>query len=269
MNLRRKILISLLVGIGLATPVAAQTVSPSRQGVLVFGGTGKLGADVVKALVAADEDVTVFVRAGSDRSPLDSLKVDYAIGDLLDEKSIAAAFDAKKYRAIVDASANRASTGKGGGPNRDSHGFYTAIMAPMAKHAKRTGVQQFILHGSVLAGDNINLFPQLAFLKGSGTLIDKGQAEKILIDSGVPYTIIRHGRVPNDPQPPPTGNAYLSADQTIFGDVTRGDLAMLTLDALGNPMRTNRVFHAFDPTFKMDRPLPTGPIGPKATKPKD
>ena len=56
---------------------------------------------------------------------------------------------------------------------------------------------------------------------------------------------------------PNTGTA-----DVFFGDVTRGDLAMLTLDVLGNPMRTNRIFHAFDPTFKMERPLPTGPIGP-------
>ena len=262
MLVRRKFLISLFLGIGLATPTTAQTGFANRNGVLVFGGTGKLGVEVVKALVAAGEDVTVFTRAGSDRSALDGLKLDYAIGDLLDEKSIAATFDAKAYRALVDASANRASTGKGGGPDRDSNGFYTAIMTPMIKHAKRTGVKQFILHGSVLAGDNIKLFPQFAFLKGSGTLIDKGQAEIILIESGVPYTIIRHGRVPNDPQPPPTGNAYLTTDQAVFGDVTRGDLAMLTLDVLGNPMRTNRIFHAFDPTFKMERPLPTGPIGP-------
>jgi uncharacterized protein YbjT (DUF2867 family) len=230
--------------------------------VLVFGGTGKLGSEIVKLLAAAGADVTVFVRAGSDRGALAGLDVDYAVGDLTDEASVAAAFDAKNFHAVIDASANRSAvqsrgTGPEGGPDRDSAGFYERIMRPMATHAKRTGVAHFILHGSVLAGDNIDLFPQFAFLKGSATLADKGRAEQILIDSGVPYTIIRHGRVPGDPQPPATGNAYLTGDQAVFGDVTRADLAILTLDVLGNPGRINRVFHAFDPTFKIDRPLPT------------
>lgn len=234
-------------------------------GVLVFGGTGRLGAEVVKLLVAADEDVTVFTRANSSRELLAGLKVDYAVGDLGDDASIAAAFDAHSYRAVVDASAERGGTrGRGGQsaasvPVRDSKGFYEKAMRSIASHAKRTGVKQFVLHGSVLAGDNIELFPRFAFLKGSTTLVDKGKAEKLLIESGVPYCIIRHGRVPNDPQPQPTGNAYLSTDQTIFADMTRGDLAMLTLDCLDNPARMNRVYHAYDPTFKMDRPLPTGP----------
>lgn len=241
--------------IGLAPPNAslARTGGP----ILVFGGTGKLGSEIVKLLVAAGEDVTVFAREGSDRGALAGVDVDYVVGDLMDEASVAAAFDAKPFHAVIDASANRPGTGAGGGPDRDSAGFYENIMRPMATHAKRTGVRHFILHGSVLAGDNIELFPQFAFLKGSSTLADKGRAEKLLVDSGVPYTIIRHGRVPADPQPPATGNAYLTGDQAVFGDVTRADLAILTLDVLGNPGRMGHVFHAFDPTFKIDRPLPT------------
>jgi uncharacterized protein YbjT (DUF2867 family) len=225
--------------------------------VLVFGGTGKLGAEIVKLLVASGDDVTVFVRPTSDKSALAGLKVDYAVGDMLDDASVGAAFDAKRYRAVIDASANRASSGAPNREDRNSKGFYAAIMRPMAKHAKRTGVSQFILHGSVLAGENIDLFPQFAFLKGSGTLKDKGEAEDILAASGVPYTIIRHGRVPDDPQPPATGNAILSSNQALFGDVTRADLAILTLDALDNPARMNKVFHAWDDSFKISRPLPS------------
>ncbi|MDX2225381.1 MAG: NAD(P)H-binding protein [Rhodospirillaceae bacterium] len=251
----RSILIAAAAIFGLILPAAS--LATANGPILVFGGTGKLGSEVVKMLVAAGEDVTVFVRAGSDRGALAGLDVDYVVGDLMDEASVAAAFDAKPFFAVIDASANRPGTGAEGGPDRDSAGFYERIMRPMATHAKRTGVKHFILHGSVLAGDNINLFPQFAFLKGSSTLADKGRAEALLIDSGVPYTIIRHGRVPNDPQPSPTGNAYLTGDQAVFGDVTRGDLAILTLDVLGNPGRLGRVFHAFDPTFKIERPLPT------------
>ncbi|MDX2145537.1 MAG: NAD(P)H-binding protein [Rhodospirillaceae bacterium] len=268
---RRALLIAGLAGLGLAPSLRAWAASDDRGGVLVFGGTGKLGSEIVKLLVAAGEDVTVFARASSNRDLLAGLKVDYAIGDLTDAASVAAAFDAKRFDTVIDASATRepaAAQDAGasraevprGGPERDSKGFYEATMRIMAAEAKRTGVKHFILHGSVLAGDNIDLFPQFAFLKGSPTMLDKGRAEKILIDSGVPYTIIRHGRVPGGPQPPATGHAYLSTDQTIFGDMTRADLAILTLDCLHNPARMNKIYHATDPTYKMDRPLPSGPM---------
>ena len=101
------------------TGLAALPTGAARR--VVYLGTPEVAVPPLQALVAAGEDVTVFTRAGSDRSALDGLKLDYAIGDLLDEKSIAATFDAKAYRALVDASANRASTGKGGGPDRDSN----------------------------------------------------------------------------------------------------------------------------------------------------
>ncbi|MSO98094.1 MAG: NAD-dependent epimerase/dehydratase family protein [Rhodospirillaceae bacterium] len=271
---RRSLLLSGIASTWAATAAHAQTQPNNRGAVLVFGGTGKLGSEVVKLLVAAGDDVTVFTRQSSGRELLAGLKVEYAIGDMADDKSVAAAFDSKKFRAVIDASANRepgAERGpagraerRRGGPEGDSKGFYEATMAIMAAHAKRTGVNHFILHGSVLAGDNIELFPQFALIKGSGTLIDKGRAEKILIDSDVPYTIIRHGRVPSDPQPPATGHARLTLSQDVFGDLTRADLAILTLDCLDNPARINKIYHAWDDTFKIDRPLPTAPRGTPA-----
>ena len=66
--------------------------------VIIFGGTGRLGAPIVKLLVQAGEEVTVFARKDSDKSRLSGLKVDYVVGDLTDEKSVAVAFDSKKFR---------------------------------------------------------------------------------------------------------------------------------------------------------------------------
>jgi uncharacterized protein YbjT (DUF2867 family) len=247
-----------LIAIAITALVGAAPARAAEGGVLVFGGTGKLGSEIVKLLAAAGDEVTVFARPGSNRDRLAGLNIDYAVGDMLDGASVAAAFDAKRYRAVIDASG--LTEGQRGDPgNRDTKGFYAATMRNMATHAARTGVGQFILHGSVLAGDNIDLFPQFAFIKGSPTLIDKGNAERVLIDSGVPYCIIRHGRVPADPQPPPTGQSWLSTDQSIFDDMTRADLAMLTLDCLDNPARMGKIFHATDPVYTIDRPLPAGP----------
>jgi dihydroflavonol-4-reductase len=55
---------------------------------LVTGATGFVGAAVVRALLAAGWQVRVLARAGSDRSNLDGLDVDVAVGALADVASL-------------------------------------------------------------------------------------------------------------------------------------------------------------------------------------
>jgi dihydroflavonol-4-reductase len=59
--------------------------------VLVTGGTGFVGASVVRALAARGDRVRVLVRPESDRRALTGLPVDYAVGDLCDPASLAPA----------------------------------------------------------------------------------------------------------------------------------------------------------------------------------
>jgi uncharacterized protein YbjT (DUF2867 family) len=225
---------------------AAEVTSADRSGVLLFGGTGRLGAPIAKLLVAAGEPVTVFVREGSPRDRLAGLQVRYVTGDLADERSIAAAFDTRPFRAAIDASAQR-------GASNAVPRFYENAATWIVRHAKRTGVRQFILHGSIGAGANAREVPALRGRPGSDRLADKGLAERAVISGGVAYTIIRHGLVPYDPQPPATERAYLTPDLSSWGEVTRDDLAILTLDVLDNPARFNRIYHAIDPGLRLRR----------------
>ncbi len=218
-------------------------------GVLLFGGTGRLGVPIAQLLVAAGEDVTVFVRRESSTEALKGLKVRYVVGDLLDEKSIAAAFRKRHYRMVIDASAQRGAGDQVGD-------YYQSVARAQLKYAAETGVKQFILHGSIGAGANLQQVPQLRNVPGTSRLADKGKAEQIIIDSGVPYTIIRNGLIPKDPQPPPTERAFLTTDLTTMGEVTRGDLAILTLDAMDNPARLNKIYHAIDPGLHLRTDVP-------------
>lgn len=240
-------LTAILVICGVGLPQIAFAVDTTDGGVLLFGGTGRLGMPIAKLLVATGESVTVFVRQDSSRARLQGLPVRYIVGDLADENSIARAFDSRRFRVVIDASAQR-------GASNAVLKFYENAAGWIVKHAKRTGVRQFILHGSIGAGDNRQEVPALRGAPVSDRLVDKGFAEKAVIAGGVPYTIIRHGLVPYDPQPPATERAYLTRDLSTWGEITRDDLAILTLDAMDNPARLNRIYHAIDPHLRLRRP---------------
>jgi dihydroflavonol-4-reductase len=55
---------------------------------LVTGGTGFVGANVVRELVAAGASVRVLARAGGDRRALEGVRVELVDGDLLDPASV-------------------------------------------------------------------------------------------------------------------------------------------------------------------------------------
>ena len=58
---------------------------------LVTGGTGFVGANLVRELLADGRTVRVLARPGSDRRALEGCRVEIAEGDLLDRDSLRAA----------------------------------------------------------------------------------------------------------------------------------------------------------------------------------
>jgi len=217
------------------TAVAAENDSAD---VLVFGGTGRLGAPIVRLLVDAGYPVTVFARPTSDRGRLAGLNVSYITGDLMDTDSVVAAIDGKPFRFVIDASARGAS--------RDR--FYATAMQNILQAVASSQVQQFILHGSVGAGDNMKNFPDFGFERMRDLMLAKGEAETLLKSSGLGYTIIRNGMVRPDGTPA-TGTTRLTEDDSVLGTTTRLDLAALTLQCLDNKECMNKTFHAVDDSF--------------------
>jgi uncharacterized protein YbjT (DUF2867 family) len=208
--------------------------------VLVLGGTGQLGAEIVKLLVANGDHVTVFARASSDRSRLEGLAVNYATGDLLKEPDIAAALRAKKYDVVI--SAVRVQGG-------DIH-FYEKIMGTLTAQARATGVGQIIHNSAVGAGRNAEKFKGLGWENVPGLLDrmkDQGVGEDLIRASGVPYTIIRNTRLYPDGTPP-TGRAELTEDDSVIDPMTRPDLARLNMKCVGNPACLNKTYHVRDPS---------------------
>jgi uncharacterized protein YbjT (DUF2867 family) len=228
----------------LGSAVAVQAAE--GRTVLVLGGTGQLGAEIVRLLVRNGDRVTVFARPTSDRSRLRDLPVDYAVGDLKNDADVAAALRARKFDAVVVAV--RVMDG-------DIH-FYETIMKPVTAHAKATGVTQIIHHAAVGAGANAGKFKALGWDKVPGLmdrLKDQGVGEEILRASGVPYTIIRNSRLHPDGTPS-TGKAELTEDDSVLTPMTRADLALFTLRCLGNPACLNKTYHVKDPSLAWPPP---------------
>jgi uncharacterized protein YbjT (DUF2867 family) len=201
----------------------------------VFGGTGRLGSEVVRALVAAGFDVDVFARPGSDRQRLAGLPVAFVTGDALNDDDVRRALQARRYRVVVNAL----------GRSESPPSFFATTGVSIARWAKETGVEQVILHSSVGAGDSRAAFgpprsPTLAAVYDA-----KEAAESALVASGVHYTIIRNARL----QDPPEGMREaprLVADPVAIGTVSRRGLAKLTADCAARSRCYDRIYHAVD-----------------------
>lgn len=224
---------AILWGLLLLSPAAIA----ADGGVLVLGGTGQLGSEIVKDLVEAGEDFAVLVRPTSDRARLDGLDLTYVVGNILDDADMERIFTSATYRAVIDAS---------GSPMGVNPAYYSDSQRLITKWAKATNVGQIILHGATGAGDSSEMFIFENIPEAPKSAIkSKSIAEDVLAASGVPYTIIRHMTL-LPLENIETGNARLTKDHTTMGAITRDGLARLTLECLDNADCIDVIFHAVD-----------------------
>lgn len=208
--------------------------------VLVFGGTGRLGSDIVKALLADGHNVTVFSRQSSNRKRLANVSVDYVIGDVLIESTVVDAISARKFDVVIDA----LSRGNKGVE------FYQIAAENIVTGIASSNVEQVILHGSVGAGNSRSGSSANGVL--SGVMKTKTVAEEVLQASGVRYTIIRNYQLLKYGTAE-TGNAALYDDVTVTGPVTREGLARLNAKCTLNAECYDKIYHAADLTRKTTR----------------
>lgn len=228
-----------------ALPGAAGEPGTGRE-VLVLGGTGHLGAEIVQRLVDRGDRVTVFTRPASDRSRLAGLPVTFVEGDLRRAAEVEAAFRGRRFHAVIVAV--RVMDG-------DIH-FYETILKPVTVQARAGGVAQIIHASAVGAGANAAKFPTLGWEKVPGLLDrlnDQGVGEDLVRASGVPWTIIRNSRL-YPPGTPATGKAVLTEDDTVLTPMTRADLAALTVGCLDNPGCLGKTWHVRDPSLTWPPP---------------
>jgi uncharacterized protein YbjT (DUF2867 family) len=106
--------------------------------VLVVGGTGALGGQVVDAILARGKSVRALVRPSSDAGRLEATGATIARGDMMDPASLLRAMDGAD--AVVTTAAGYPRHSKGDSPDIDVVGNRNLAYA-----AARTGVRRFVL----------------------------------------------------------------------------------------------------------------------------
>ncbi|MBU3672416.1 MAG: NAD-dependent epimerase/dehydratase family protein [Sinobacteraceae bacterium] len=214
--------------------VAATPNSPPLS-VLVFGGSGQLGSLVVRAALAEGHKVSVFARETSNMQRLEGLPVTVIRGDVREAADVDRALKSQSFDVVVDAL----------GRSESGVEFYEQAAGHITRAAAATRVKHLIHHGSVGAGESRAAYPANLLPERNALLLSKGAAEKLVRDSGVPYTIIRNAVL----RPLPAGQAdraELFEDPLAFGAVSREGVARLTVQCFRDPRCRNRTFHAID-----------------------
>ena len=226
--------------------MALLATNAMAERVLVLGGTGQLGAELVRLLLERGDDVTVFARPTSDRSRLEGMNVEYVVGDLLEEPTVQKAFQETSFDVVVNTVRAPLST-------KD---FYDIVSRNIVTHAKANGVKQIIHHGAVGAGDNMALHPDVPWAQIPGLearMLDQGKAEQNFLTSGISSTVIRNARVWPDGTPS-TGKARLTEDQSVLTPNTRADLALFTVQCIGNSECDGKIYHVQDESLTWPPP---------------
>ena len=141
--------------------------------ILIAGGTGRLGGLVVEELLARGERVRVLTRCAARADRLRAAGAEVAVGDVRDPASLLPAADGAQV--VVSAVHGFAGTGRVTPANVDRDGNAHLVAA-----AQREGAEMVLM--SVIGADRqhpLQLFQM------------KAEAEEVLRDSGLHWTIIR------------------------------------------------------------------------------
>lgn len=193
--------------------------------VLVTGATGFTGSRVVPLLLENGYEVRCFVRETSDRSPLSTLPVEWAIGDLSTPQALTSALRS------VDALINIASLGFGHADN-------------IITSAKEAGVKRGIFISTTA------IFTQL----NAGSKSTRLAAEEAIQASGLDYTILRPTMIYGSPRDRNMWRLIrllrITPILPIFGDgeslqqpIFVGDVAQAVLLALRNDITIRKSYN--------------------------
>jgi len=210
---------------------------------LVAGATGETGRRIVRVLVAKGIPVKVLVRDRQKAQAILPNTVEFAEGDVLKRDTIEA--------AIADCTVLLCATGAR--PSFDPTGPYQVDYEGtknLIDVAKARNLEQFVLVSSLCVSrffHPLNLFWLVLYWKK--------QAEDYLMQSGVPYTIVRPGGLKSD-DTDDRALVMAPADTLFEGNVPRLKVAETCVAALTNPEAKNKIVEIVAQENAAEKPFP-------------
>jgi len=191
--------------------------------IAIVGGHGQVARHLIHVLRRADHDAVALVRKEEYRTELEGRGAEVRLLDIenQDADAFAAAFEG--CGAVVFAA--------GGGPDGNIERKRTVDLEGSLKSiagAKRAGIDRFVQISAINVDDPL---PADTGDVWRAYVEAKRDADAALRDSGLAWTIIRPGRLTDDPA---TGKVSLGPD-VARGDVTRADVAAVVAAVIDVP----------------------------------
>ncbi|NET04195.1 MAG: SDR family oxidoreductase [Symploca sp. SIO2B6] len=203
--------------------------------IFLAGASRGVGREIAKDLRQQNYKVKALLRQEDSRPELEAMDIEVVMGDALDTVSVEQAILANEpIEAVISTIGGLPKDGQ----RADYLGNKNLIDA-----AVKAKVHKFILISSIGSGESVVALPPQALGTLKPVLIEKEQAEKYLIASGLTYTIIRPGGLKSEPA---TGNGILTEDYKVAGTIHRADVADLVCKCLFADAANNKVLSAVD-----------------------
>lgn len=191
--------------------------------IAIVGGHGQVARHLIHDLRRSDHDVVALVRNPDHRADLESRGAEVRLLDIegQDADGFATAFDG--CQAVVFAA--------GGGADGKVERKRTVDLEGSLKSiegARRAGIRRFVQVSAIGVDDPLPADTEEVW---RAYVEAKRDADAALRDSGLDWTIIRPGRLTDDPA---TGRVALGHD-VERGDVTRADVAAVLAAVLDEP----------------------------------
>lgn len=222
-------------------------MSLTSDRVLVAGAGGDTGRELLALLGPSEFTVRATTRS---RASVDALE---RLG--ADEVVVVDFFDpADAVRAVEDCDVVLCALGTPFGPRHllggtlvDRTGVINLVTAAVG-----ADVDHVVYESAIGVGNSRARLPRLGRLLIRATLRAKGDAETAIRRSGLGYTILRPGRLTNEP---PGGEVLVGeGGDTLYGTIPRADVARLMAAAPFTPEARNRTLEIASRSGLRDTP---------------
>jgi uncharacterized protein YbjT (DUF2867 family) len=195
--------------------------------VVIAGGHGKIALHLERVLADSGHRVRALIRRRDHDSDVREAGAEPVLCDLEQED------DLSHYVTGADAVVFAAGAGPGSGVERkrtvDLGGAVKLIEA-----ARRAGAPRYVIISSIGADD-----PSSGGEEMRPYLEAKAEADARVAESGLDWTIVRPGRLTDDPG---TGLVRVTEDMSVRGAVPREDVARVLAAVLGEPGTIGQTF---------------------------